>query len=230
MIATFLADKACIEITVEDPNESFDDLRDYADYARLAAAGSLAPITLTSSLPPALTARRPGVRVPTARLVDKRLLESLRARTKLAPRQFARLVELHLLSKIPAHSRKAGTARLTRKGAATDEGDRMFYYWRLLVKQRIYRQNRDVLVQLDAAERVEKLEETVAGQTEAYERLLEGMEKRRQKDMQGEDTGSLGTSTGRGKRKVVGGDEDEEDAQSDDIKEREKKRLKENEG
>ena len=225
----FLADPACIEITVEDPNEHFDDLRDFCDYARLSRNGTLAKIKLNVDVDPKLTARRPNVRVPTAKLVDKPLLDSLRTKNKLAPRQFARLVELHLLSQIPQYTRQANTARLTRKAAASDKGDRAFYYWRLLVKQRIYRQHKDLLAQLDGDERVEKLEQTLNTQWEDYERLLEKMdlsgaaeakgdkeEREEGKDGAASDGAAAGLSV-RGKRKIVDDDEDEDEEEEKDV-------------
>ncbi|MCJ1319997.1 histone acetyltransferase 1 [Xylographa vitiligo] len=223
MVRTFLADPACTEITVEDPNEAFDDLRDYCDHARLLANGTLAQIKLHTNLDPKATAKRIGVRVPSAKLLDKPLLRSLRLENKLAPRQFDRLVELHLLSQIPAHNRQAGTARLTQRAKATDEGDRAYYYWRLLVKQRIYKKNKDVLIQLDRAERIDKVEEALGEQGGDYERLLRGMEGK------GGGNGEVGVRRERGKRKVV--DEDEDEDEDDDVEDdREAKRTRTDEG
>ncbi|MCJ1289819.1 histone acetyltransferase 1 [Xylographa carneopallida] len=223
MIRTFLADAACTEITVEDPNEAFDDLRDYCDHARLRANGTLAQITLRTDLDPKATAKRVGVRVPSAKLLDKPLLRALRLQNKLAPRQFDRLVELHLLSQIPAHNRQAGTARLTQRAKATDEGDRAYYYWRLLVKQRIYKKNKDVLMQLDRAERIDKVEEALGEQGGDYERLLRGMEGK------GDGDGEVGVRRERGKRKVVDDDEDA-DEDEDGGDDREAKRTRMDEG
>ena len=205
MVKTFLAEPHCIEITVEDPNEAFDDLRDYCDYNRLLKDGTLAQISLRTDIDPKLSRSRAGVRIPTSKLLDVPLLENIRTKNKMAPRQFARLVEIHLLSKIAPHARQAGTARLTKKGNSIDHDDRAFYYWRLLVKQRIYKKNKDILVQLDRADRVDKIDQTVADQANDYERLLKEMDK-----IQNADTnGSMGRRV-RGKRKMVI-DEDEED-------------------
>lgn len=199
---TFLADPTISEITVEDPNEAFDDLRDYCDYARLRANNDWAQITLSTS-PPAMS-RRQRV-VPTSHLLNVPLLETLRRKNKLAPRQFYRLVELHLLSLIPAYKRQSGVVRLTQRGKTKDDDDRAYYYWRLLVKQRVYKKNRDVLMQLDRSERIEKVEQTVGEVAGDYERLLRGIEG-------GKGTGN-GTGLARRKRKVVMDDEDEEDGE-----------------
>ena len=230
MISTFLADSACTEITVEDPNEAFDDMRDYCDYTRLLSNNTFAQIQLNTSLDPKLTTKRIGVRVPTSRLLDKPLLRSLRLKNKLAPRQFDRLVEMYLLSQIPAHSRQSGTARLTQRGKSSDMGDRAFYYWRLLVKQRIYKKNKDVLMQLERGERIDKVEETLGEQAGDYERLLGGLEGK-----EGESA-DVGMRRDRAKRKVIAED-DEEDEENDGLEaddamegERQPKRRKEDDG
>ena len=204
MISTFLADPACTEITVEDPNEAFDDLRDYCDYNRLRNNGTLSKIKLNTNIDPKATTKRIGVRVPTSRLLDKPLLKTLRLKNKLAPRQFDRLVELHLLSQIPPHNRQSGTARLTQRGRATDEGDRAYYYWRLLVKQRIYKKNKDVLMQLDRTERIDKVEETLGDQAGDYERLLRALAGN------GGANVEVGVRRDRGKRKIIDDDDDED--------------------
>ena len=175
MTKVFLASPECTEITVEDPNEAFDDLRDYCDYTRLLANGTFDQIKLSTDLDPKLTAIKPGIRVPTSSLVDVSLLKSLRIKHKLAPRQFYRLVEMHLLSQIPPHTRQAGPARLTQRAKSKNKDDRALYYWRLLVKQRVYKQNKDVLMQLDHLDRIDKVEQTVGEISGDYERLMRAM-------------------------------------------------------
>ncbi|KAL8708480.1 MAG: hypothetical protein Q9220_006637 [cf. Caloplaca sp. 1 TL-2023] len=214
-----LTDPAVYELTVEDPSEAFDALRDTCDYAHLSSTGTFAQISLTPSLPAHLFARKPGIRVPTAQLLNLPLLLQLKAKDKLAPRQFSRLVEMHLLSLLPKPVRSSGTARLTKKARTVDEADRMWYYWRLLVKQRIYKRGRDVLAQLDRAERVEKCEDAVGEVVGEYEGLLRGWEERGKRHKgkgEGErenGVGGDGEGVGRrerGKRKVVLEDEEEE--------------------
>lgn len=94
-------------------------------------------------------------------------------------------------------------ARLTQRGKTKDDDDRAYYYWRLLVKQRVYKKNRDVLIQLARSERIEKVEETVGEVAGDYERLLIRLD------------GAQGTKNGtrslRRKRKAVLDDEDEDD-------------------
>ncbi len=212
MVKTFRASPTCTEITVEDPNEAFDDLRDYCDYKHLLENGTFAKISLKTDIDPKLSARKPGTRVPTSKLLDMPLLDSLRKKNKIAPRQFSRLVELHLLTKIAPHNRQAGTARLTQRARASDPNDRAFYYWRLLVKQRVYKKNKDVLIQLDRSERVDKVEQTVGEVAGDYERLLRGMEKWRRGEAGG------GEERSRNKRKVVDEDEDDDEEVSGEAK------------
>ncbi|KAL9025754.1 MAG: hypothetical protein Q9196_005476, partial [Gyalolechia fulgens] len=202
LVRTFLSSPQISEITVEDPNEAFDDLRDYCDYARLTANGTFAQIHLAKALPSTLFQKRIGVRVPTGQLLDLPLLHHLRIKNKIAPRQFARLVEMYLLSLLPLATRQSGTARLTQRARSQNESDRQWYYWRLLVKQRVYKKNRDVLMQLERVERVEKVEETVGEQVGDYERLLRRMGERKER-----------------RKKKRGRDEEDEDEDEDEEKE-----------
>ena len=206
MIKTFLADPNCIEITVEDPSEQFDDLRDFCDYPRLLNNGVLGRVELNTDIDPKLSQRRPGIRVPTSKLLQTKKLEALRIEHKIAPRQFARLVEMHLYSKIAPHVRQAVNpdARLTQKGRSSNPDDKAFFYWRLLVKQRIYKKNKDVLMQLDRQERGEKVNEAVGEQAGDYERLLRKMEERKEK-------GGSEWKRERGKRKTIVDDDDDDD-------------------
>ena len=84
------------------------------------------------------------------------------------------------------------------------------------MKQRIYKKNKDVLIQLERGERVDKVEQTVGEQAGDYERLLRGMEK-----WEGGGAGGAGGKDGerrreRGKRKNVVLDDDEEDEDEDE--------------
>ncbi|KAI4242393.1 MAG: hypothetical protein LQ352_007247 [Teloschistes flavicans] len=225
IVRLFLADPTTTEITVEDPNEAFDDLRDYCDYARLTANGTFSkirfPISSQQQLDPKLFAKTRGTRVPTSKLLDLPVLSTLRHQNKIAPRQFARLVEMHLLKQFPLSVRQSGTMRITRKARSADEEDRKWYYWRLLLKQRIYKKNKDTLKQLDRVERVEKCEDAVGAQAGDYERLLRKMAEKgtgeAELDTNNEEVDasegllSIGGKgrRDRGKRKVLD-DEDEE--------------------
>ena len=209
-----LASPTCTEITVEDPNEAFDDLRDYCDYARLTSNGTFSQMKMNVDIDPKLSANRVGVRVPTSHLLDKSLLEKLRRKNKIAPRQFYRLVEMYLFSNIAPHARQAGASRLTQRGRASNLDDRTFYYWRLLVKQRVYKQNKDVLIQLDRGERGDKVEQTVGEIVGDYERLLRGIEKWKEAEQTHMENGVAEANRGerkeRGKRKILDDEEDED--------------------
>ena len=161
----FLADPAVHEVTVEDPNEAFDDLRDHQDLARLRKDSTFTSLAIDTSVP----VPKKGT-LPTASLLPLTTLNALRTKHKIAPRQFSRLVEMQLLSRIPASYHQA--SRTTRSTDSGDEQDRAYFRWRLLAKQRLYRFNRTLLAQLDRLERIDKLEEVLGGVEADYERLL----------------------------------------------------------
>lgn len=164
----FQHDTNLFEISVEDPSEAFDDLRDLCDLQRLRSIPAFSNLTVTDTIPhDHLKSDTP---VPADLIVPSELAHNLRRQTKIFPRQFARLLEMHLLDKIPPLHRN--TARITRKAASADSNDRRYYFWRLLVKERLYKHNYDALAQMDHTERIEKLEETIASVQEGYERLL----------------------------------------------------------
>lgn len=143
------------EITVEDPNEEFSDMRDKNDIRYLLNHGAFK-----------------GLKAP----VSADVIAELCTQFKLTNRQTQRCIEMYLLSnidKINAEEYKA---------------------YRLQVKQRLYSFNfvrkkekknhvdfvpyfvffyQDVLREMDAEERKEKLQETYLGVEEDYHRLLE---------------------------------------------------------
>ena len=77
----WLAQDDIIEVVVEDPNESFDDLRDRADLKRLNTSEQFDFKAVTPK-------------------VDKEWVEKTRRALKLEKRQFARLLEIILLYKL----------------------------------------------------------------------------------------------------------------------------------
>ncbi|KAI9789973.1 MAG: histone acetyltransferase 1 [Candelina submexicana] len=208
LYTTFVSDHLVREITVEDPSEAFDDLRDYCDFAHLHSNNTFAQIKLLTP-PPSKKNKR--IRIST--LLDQSLLSTLRTRNKIAPRQFARLVEMYLLSQIPSHHRR--TERLTRKENSPDENDRAYYFWRLVVKQRLYKHNRDEMMQLDRLDRIDKLEEVLGIVEGDYLRLLRGVEERRKK--------GLGSEVVEG---ATNGDRDEDDADGEGKGKRERTKRK----
>lgn len=88
----WLKDDSIIEVVIEDPNESFDDLRDRADLKRL----NQDPEFDFNDVVPS---------------VDKSWIEKTRKRLKLEKRQFSRLLEIIMLYKL----KKGGYHDITRK-------------------------------------------------------------------------------------------------------------------
>lgn len=223
----YLVHPQTIEIPVEDPNESFDDMRDICDLVRLRSNPAFTSLRLnnTSNVLPKVKTDK----LPTSTLLDSKITTSIRTASKIIPRQFDRLVEMELLSKIP--SRNRNISRLTRKDKASDENDRTYYLWRLLVKQRLYKHNKDTLIQITLAERHEKLDEALSAVEKDYLRLLEIVDKRlaRREVARAMEGGSLQTSNGTGEAelkingpsrgtkrgRIIEEDEDDEDDEDD---------------
>jgi len=136
LITHFLTVTPIQEITVEDPSEAFQNLRDIQDLHRLTSAltqSNLTPLTFSNK-------SFPGA--------------DIRTRAKLPVRQFARVCEMFMLQGIEKGDEKSMKA------------------FRLLVKARIYKQNKDVLAQLDRLERIDKLHDTYLHVEDEYKGLL----------------------------------------------------------
>ncbi|GAA5878427.1 hypothetical protein JCM16303_002770 [Sporobolomyces ruberrimus] len=71
------------ELTVEDPSETFEDMRDKCDLYTLISGGDLQGLKSVPS-------------------IDRNLTETIRKKYKLADRQFYRLVEMILLLQLPS--------------------------------------------------------------------------------------------------------------------------------
>ncbi|SNX84277.1 related to histone acetyltransferase subunit HAT1 [Melanopsichium pennsylvanicum] len=124
------------ELTVEDPSEDFDRLRDGNDLRRLLCADGL--VECAKSLG--------KLDAP----VDAKWMEQKRLEHKLAQRQWARVLEMVQLMNLDVSDQAKVKA------------------YRLQVKARIWRQNKDILVQLDKNQVREKLQETFEGVIEEY--------------------------------------------------------------
>lgn len=163
-----------VEMTVEDPNEAFDDMRDLCDLNYLASVHDFTDLRINTGIP----LPRDGA-IPT-NIIDPETVEKIRRKAKIAPRQFARMVEMQLMSELPPSVRPdiptEGEEKPRPKAKAGEE--HQYHLWKLLVKARLYRQHKDVLGQLEPAERVEKLDQTVASVEFEYVRLLELFEQR----------------------------------------------------
>jgi histone acetyltransferase 1 len=169
----YLKDTNTVEITVEDPNESFDDMRDLNDLARLRKVNEFAALRINNDI----VIRAKGT-IPRD-IVNSAELHKIRTRFKIAPRQFARLVEMQLLSLIPTNVRQS--LLLERPtGSAFDLKAKQHEYrlWQLYTKQRLYRHNKDALMQLDRTERIDKLDEALGAVEADYGRLLRSLEQR----------------------------------------------------
>jgi histone acetyltransferase 1 len=216
--ADILADSTVRELAVEDPSEEFDVLRDINDWRTLEPKLRAAQISINVE-PFSGTEKRRGGRLPTARLLDMAALRKIRAETKIAKRQFARQVEMYLLSLIPFSHRAAGGASLTKlliqKTRATDPADKAYYWWRLILKQRIYKKNKDQLQQLDLEERRPKVEDAARAQEDEYEKLLLTFAALASKDFLQNGNGSqLAIQR---KRKIIEDDEDDEEDEEEDA-------------
>ncbi|KAL1893158.1 histone acetyltransferase 1 [Sporothrix stenoceras] len=191
------------EITVEDPNEAFDDLRDIADLAHLS---KLPAFTDVVRIDTAVKIPRTG---PSPRNIagDPAALETLRHTTKIAPRQFNRVVEMYLMQRLApsvrptleeeeedegdeeegksvaaalavANGKDKGKSAADSLPPVTPEQEHEYKLWRLLVKQRLYRHNKEILGQLERSQRIDKLEETLVSVELEYARILSMFESR----------------------------------------------------
>ncbi|KAG5732748.1 Histone acetyltransferase type B catalytic subunit [Termitomyces sp. T112] len=158
------------ELTVEDPAEAFEDLRDRNDLRMLLynqqfmeeGFGSEAVTHgggRVGGVGRAGKSGKGGKIVTTARgkmgpPSNKAWLEKWRNDLKIAGRQFHRLVEMLLL------------LRLDSSDAAAERA------YRIQVKERLYRFNFEILAQLEKEERLEKLEETYQSVRQDYSRIL----------------------------------------------------------
>ncbi|KAH9827718.1 histone acetyltransferase type B catalytic subunit-like [Teratosphaeria destructans] len=198
------------EFTVEDPNEAFDDLRDLCDLLYLRKnVPAFRALRINTAVPAdELTSTR---FIPTDLIVDGAQRSAIMQKTKIMPRQFDRLVEMHTLSFIPANHRSRN--RITRKEKSSNDHDRAYYFWRLYAKQRLYVFNRDQLAQLEREERIEKLEAALDSVQEGYVAMLDKVEEREKREVEDAEPGASKPRVR--KRNVV--QEDEEDEEEEEV-------------
>ncbi|KAK3357596.1 acyl-CoA N-acyltransferase [Lasiosphaeria hispida] len=169
-----------VEITVEDPNEAFDDMRDLTDLQFLRRLPEFNALHIDTSL----KIDKHGI-VP-RNIFDKAAAEVVRRTAKIAPRQFYRVLEMHLMSRLPESVRpgivdpEAGEAPKGKAVTAkpTKEQEYEYRLWQLIAKKRVYRHNKELLGQLEMPERIAKLTETVENVAFDYARLLDKAERR----------------------------------------------------
>lgn len=161
------------ELTVEDPAEAFEDLRDRNDIRMLLdnenfmkegfgneavshGGGKVQKRkTRTRANPMGVSS---GIVKVTGKMgppIDKAWSETFRTQLKMAGRQWQRLMEMLILMHLNPTDVQAARA------------------YRLQVKERLYRFNFEILAQLEKEERLEKLEETFQSLREDYLRILE---------------------------------------------------------
>lgn len=172
-----LEDPMTFEITVEDPSEAFDVLRDMADLAYLGEQPEFRDICINT------TVNIPKTGPVPKDIVDKKKLEAVRLKFKIAPRQFSRLVEMHLMSKLPTSVRPSmpvGEEENKSKQVAKKEEEHEYRLWKILTKSRINMQNKEILSALDPGERITKLNETLTSVELEYALLLSMFEQRRE--------------------------------------------------
>ncbi|KAG2348428.1 histone acetyltransferase type B catalytic subunit [Suillus weaverae] len=161
------------ELTVEDPAEAFEDLRDRNDLRMLLAnenfmkegfsneavshGGGKVQKRKTRARANPMGASS-GMVKGTGKMgppIDKAWSETFRTQLKMAGRQWQRLMEMLILMHLNPTDIQAARA------------------YRLQVKERLYRFNFEILAQLEKEERLEKLEETFQSLREDYLRILE---------------------------------------------------------
>lgn len=179
--------EATKEVTIEDPNEAFDLLRDVCDMKYLRKN---VPEFANLAVNPDVIVPEKGAilhhntqvsiiddraSTSTKGIVDVEALEKLRQRVKIAPRQFWRLVEMHLMSKLPVSVRPEPEGESKQKTAPKAD-KHLYMLWRILLKQRLYRRNISILGEFEITERILKLNETLDNVEWEYARILERLE------------------------------------------------------
>ncbi|KAF7796919.1 hypothetical protein EIP86_008104 [Pleurotus ostreatoroseus] len=147
------------ELTVEDPAEAFEDLRDRCDLTMLLAEDTFIREAFGDeaeghSVGRASKGKAKAKRGKMGPPVEKGWLEKWRLHFKIASRQFYRLTEM----------------LQTRHLNALDA--QQLKTFRLQVKERLYRFNFETLMQLEKDERQAKLEETFQSVLKDYERIM----------------------------------------------------------
>ncbi|KAF8744957.1 hypothetical protein AX14_011971 [Amanita brunnescens Koide BX004] len=152
------------ELTVEDPAEAFEDLRDKNDLRMLLSNSQFMEegfgkhtVSHGGGRVGGIGKGKKSAQTVTGKLyppTNKAWAENWRRELKIAGRQFQRLTEmllLHHLNPLDSHAAKA---------------------YRLQVKERLYRFNFEMLAQLEKQERLDKLEETFQNVRNDYQRIL----------------------------------------------------------
>ncbi|KAI9479665.1 histone acetyltransferase 1 [Coemansia sp. RSA 989] len=129
-----LASPEYADLSVEDPSEAFDDMRDRNDMRYLLKHKAFDHIKCAP--------------------VSRSDIVELQRKFKLSLRQMTRCLEIALLQKIKS------------------ESSQEFRQLRLFIKKRIYAQNTDLLQDLDADDKKQKVAESFAAVIDDYRRIL----------------------------------------------------------
>ncbi|KAH8114246.1 histone acetyltransferase type B catalytic subunit [Phellopilus nigrolimitatus] len=138
------------ELTLEDPAEAFEDLRDLCDLRMLLAHAEFMGEALGEPGAAHIIKGKGKLGPPT----EKGWIEKWRRDLKIAGRQYQRLIEMLILKHVEPSDTKAMRA------------------YRLQVKERLYKFNYQILTEMTREERLEKLEETFQNVKEGYQAIL----------------------------------------------------------
>lgn len=180
-----------LEFTIENPNENFDRIRDICDLEFLRSLPEFTSLKLNDSI---VLPHHGGV----PQLIAGGDVNNIRRASKIAPRQFNRVLEMQIMSKLPASVRP--TLSQDEKPKSTKEDRYLQRLWEIFAKQRLYRHNKDVLVQMEPAERVESLHKTLQGVEFGYCLVLEPRPST-EEDWEDDDDGNDAGPSTNGKRK-----------------------------
>ncbi|KAB5594101.1 Histone acetyltransferase [Ceratobasidium theobromae] len=155
-----------VELTIEDPSEAFEDLRDRNDLKMLFSLQAFMQEGQGSG--PDDSSGKFG---PPA---DKAWVEKWRRDLKMASRQFHRLMEMIVLRGLDPSSKQAQKAFRLQVILffAMTEAELSSSLVPTQVKERLYRFNYEQLAQMEKDERLEKLEETFQSVRADYQRIL----------------------------------------------------------
>lgn len=135
------------ELTIEDPSEAFQEMRDKVDFRTLTSAG----VFERKKAP-----------------INAKWREDARAEWKLGKRQFGRVLELALRRGVNKIKDTAASG-VASKAKDAREAERQY---RLLVKERLHRQNYELLADMEPHERKESLANTYDSVVDEYDKLL----------------------------------------------------------
>ncbi|KAH9038958.1 acyl-CoA N-acyltransferase [Lactarius pseudohatsudake] len=174
-----LTQPSVVELTVEDPAEAFEDLRDRNDLAMLLGHMAFMAEAFGSDV------SHNGGRVGRARASVRAGTKAKSAAGKLGPpvdrawferwRKELKIAGTHAISRLTSLPRQRQFHRLVEmliQLHLNPTDVRAAKAYRLQVKERLYRFNYEVLVQLEEKERLDKLEETFQSVHGDYQRIL----------------------------------------------------------